>query len=109
MSDTFLAFKSKNIAVNKVCAIYGRLDPKDYVDLYFIIRDQSDDIKDLITLAMKKDAGLEPFRWAGIIADANSISILPRMIIPLDLNELKVWYKQLRDIVLDWMRPNIEP
>jgi predicted nucleotidyltransferase component of viral defense system len=33
--DSFVVDSVKNIAVNKVCAILGRLEAKDYVDLYF--------------------------------------------------------------------------
>jgi len=94
----------KNIAVNKICSIYGRLDPKDYVDLYFILKDRPEDILELIKIAQNKDRGLEPFQWSKVIADAAIISVLPRMIMPLDLNEMKKWYKKLREIVLDSIR-----
>jgi predicted nucleotidyltransferase component of viral defense system len=91
----------KNIAVNKVCAIYGRLDPKDYIDLFFLLKDGEFEIADLLRLTQKKDAGLEPFQWAKAIADSETISVLPRMIIECDLKELKNFFRKLREDVVD--------
>jgi hypothetical protein len=59
--DSFVVDSVKNIAVNKVCAILGRLEAKDYVDLYFIQQQYQFDIFELLDLGQKKDAGLEPF------------------------------------------------
>lgn len=95
----------KNIAVNKVCAISGRLDPKDYVDLFFLLKDGEFDIANLLSLGKNKDGGLEPFQWSRVIADAETISILPRMIVPCDIGELKGFFKRLRDRVIDLARP----
>lgn len=95
----------KNIAVNKVLAIYGRLDPKDYVDLFFLLREGAYDMGDLLSLASKKDAGLEPFQWAKVVADAETISVLPRMAVPCDLNEVKAFFRDLRDKVIDSVKP----
>ena len=95
----------KNIAVNKVLAIYGRLDPKDYVDLFFQLRGGDYDILDLLSLAAKKDAGLENFQWARVVADAETISVLPRMVVPCDLEEMKRFFRGLRDKVIDAVKP----
>ena len=95
----------KNIAVNKVLAVYGRLDPKDYVDLFFLLRGGEYDILDLLALAANKDAGLENFQWARVLADAETISILPRMVVPCKLGEMKEFFRGLRDRVIDSVRP----
>jgi len=95
----------KNIAVNKVLAIYGRLDPKDYIDLYFLIKNENYDILELIKLGQHKDAGLEPFQWAKVIADAQTISVLPRMISDFDLKDLKNFFDKLRDKIIDSVKP----
>lgn len=96
---------AKNIAVNKVTALYGRLDPKDYVDFYFLIRTYKFDVMELLTLAQQKDGGLEFFQWAKVIADAESLTILPRMIQPLNLTDLKKFFRDVRDQVLDAVKP----
>ena len=95
----------KNIAVNKVLAVYGRLDPKDYVDLYFLLKNERYEITDLIELGRHKDAGLEFFQWAKIIADAQTFSVLPRMTTPLELKVLKDFFSELRDDVIDSIEP----
>lgn len=105
LRDKIMVDNIKNIAVNKVLAIYGRLDPKDYVDLFFIIKSNFSKIDTLFELASKKDAGFELFQWAKIIADTDSISTLPRMLVPLDLDKLKLFYKDLRGHIIETLRP----
>lgn len=103
--DGIMIDSLKNLAVNKVCAILGRLDAKDYVDLYFLLAEHSFDIFDLLDLGSKKDAGLEPFIWASIIADVERLAMLPRMIRPITIEELKKFYLGLRDKILDRIKP----
>lgn len=105
--DNIMVDTKKNIAVNKVTALYGRLDPKDYVDLYFLLKEGEFDILELLKIGKNKDAGLEPFQWAKVIADVHSISILPKMIIKCDLSELKEFFSTLRDKVIDSVKPSI--
>lgn len=95
----------KNIAVNKVTALYGRLDPKDYVDFYFLLKTYQYDVMELLKLAQQKDGGLEFFQWSKIIADVETITILPRMIKPLELDELKKFFHEVRNKVLDAIKP----
>lgn len=90
----------KNITMNKVLAIYGRLDAKDYVDLYFICKDKPQDVLCLIEKAKNKDAGIHPFEWARVIADAKSLTVMPKMILPLDIDEMKCWYEKLRELII---------
>lgn len=51
------------IAVNKLTAL-ARLEPKDYVDLYLVVREDKYRLEDLIPLARQKDAGLDEFAIA---------------------------------------------
>lgn len=101
----FMVDSPLNIAVNKVLAIYGRLDPKDYVDLYFLKTYLNFDILELIKLAQNKDAGLEPFQWAKVAQDAETIVILPRMLVPLTIDELRTFFKGLRSLVIASLKP----
>lgn len=94
-----------NIAVNKVCAILGRLDAKDYVDLFFIQREYQFDIFELLQLGQQKDAGLDLFVWASLIAEVSQFAILPRMIRPISLEDLVSFYLKLRDDILDRIKP----
>jgi len=103
--NAIMVDSKKNIAVNKVLAIYGRLDPKDYVDLFFLLKDGEYDILKLLELGKKKDAGLDNFMWAKVVADAEGISVLPRMVVPFDLDEMKAFYRETRGRVVDSVKP----
>lgn len=103
--DSFMVDSVKNIAVNKVCAILGRFDAKDYVDLFFIQKEYQFDVFDLLALGQQKDGGLDLFVWAALIAEVTKLSILPRMIRAVSLEELSSFYLQLRDDILDRIRP----
>ena len=103
--ENYMVDTLKNLAVNKVCAILGRLDAKDYVDLYWILKEGHFDIFELLSLGQQKDGGLEPFVWASLIADVERLAILPRMIQPISLNDLRRVFLSLRDTILDQIRP----
>lgn len=95
----------RNIALNKVLAIYGRLDPKDYVDLYFIKSELDFNVIEMIKLAQNKDAGMEAFQWAKIIMDVETLEVLPRMLKPVTVGELKKFFSDLRREILITLRP----
>lgn len=95
----------ENITLNKVSAIQGRLDVKDYVDLYFLLGDDPEKIFGWITQARQKDGSIEPFLWSRIIGDVETFRILPRMIKPLTLKELTAFYQDLRQRILLRLKP----
>jgi predicted nucleotidyltransferase component of viral defense system len=105
LKDGFMVDNEKNITLNKVLAIYGRMDPKDYVDLYFLKDLLKFDIMEMIGLARNKDAGMDAFQWAKVIMDAENIEILPRMIRPIVLNDLKKFFADLRREILVAIKP----
>ncbi|OGQ48606.1 MAG: hypothetical protein A3I09_02790 [Deltaproteobacteria bacterium RIFCSPLOWO2_02_FULL_47_10] len=100
LKGDFMVDSPQNIALNKVLAIYGRLDPKDYVDLYFLKPTSNFDIMEMIDLAKNKDAGIEAFQWAKIIMDAEDIEILPRMIKEVSPKDIKKFFADLRREIL---------
>ncbi|MBI1870050.1 MAG: nucleotidyl transferase AbiEii/AbiGii toxin family protein [Chlamydiae bacterium] len=95
----------KNIAVNKVCAILGRLDIKDYVDLYIIFSQGEFDIFELLKQGKEKDQGLDPFVWASLVAEVDKFNTLPRLIKPVTLDQVSVFFLRLRDQILDSLNP----
>lgn len=105
LHDGVMIDTPKNITVNKVTALYGRFEPKDYVDFYFLLKTYHYDLMELLELAQQKDGGLELFQWAKIIADVETITVLPRMVKPLELNELKKFFHDIRNQVLDAIKP----
>ena len=87
-------------------ALTDRFDPKDYVDLYLLLAEKSLDIFELMDIGKKKDAGLDPFIWASLIADVAKLSVMPRMIRPLPKSTLDDFFLKLRDKILDHLKPN---
>ena len=55
---TWLVDTLDNITLNKVSAIQGRLDVKDYVDLYLLLKDHPERILTWLAQAKQKDASI---------------------------------------------------
>jgi hypothetical protein len=96
-----------NITLNKVAAIQGRLDVKDYVDLYLLLKDDPQRILTLLAQAKQKDGSIEPFLWSRLIGDVETFRVLPRMIVPLQLSELVAFYRSVRRLILASLRPPV--
>lgn len=80
-----------DIAVNKLLSILQRTEVKDYVDLHFLLKKLS--IWDLITgVKTKFNQEVEPLILASHFTLAENFVYLPRMIIPLDLPDLKEFF-----------------
>jgi hypothetical protein len=95
---------SLNIAVNKVTAIYGRAAAKDYVDLYFLLR-QGFDFDELVRLAKEKDPGLTEFYLAGMLHEIHQVETLPRMIEPVTIEELRAYFGPLAEKIMERVKP----
>ena len=103
---TWLIDSLENITLNKVAAIQGRLDVKDYVDLYLLLKDHPAHILTWLAQAKQKDASIEPFVWSRLIGDVETFRILPRMIVPLRREELVAFYQHLRRVILASLKPS---
>ena len=82
----------EDIAVNKVCALF-RQEPKDYVDLYFILTETSWTLESLLSRAGMKDAAFDDPRtqlqFAHCLSLAGSFTLPPFMLKPLDVGEMQ--------------------
>jgi hypothetical protein len=97
-----------NIAVNKVTAIFGRSEIRDFVDLYWLLR-AGYDLKALIELAKEKDRGLVEFFLGYSMRQAARFEALPRMIEPISLDELRAFYLKLADDLIRQVHPATQP
>jgi predicted nucleotidyltransferase component of viral defense system len=102
--DSVIVDALENIGANKVNAIFGRTDVKDFVDLYFILK-AGLELFDLIEMAKQKDAGLTEFYLAGMMRQVRELNRLPRMLKPIDLDTLKEFYLRLADDLLRRAKP----
>jgi len=94
-----------NIAVNKITAL-SRLAARDYVDLFFLLRNGFK-FDELLEKAKQKDRGLEEFYLAMALRAVDKIGLadLPKMLKPLDLDELKAYFLALAAIVAQRVKP----
>jgi len=95
---------ARNIGSNKVCAILGRTDVKDFVDLYVLLR-HGYDFDTLLAEAQQKDGGLTPFWLAVALREVSSFSHLPNMIGDLRLAEMQPFFLALADRLLASLNP----
>ena len=79
-----------DIAVNKVFTIYQNPRSRDFIDLFFILReDKTLTLPHLLKNARAKfDSQIDPLQWGTQLMKAQDISDLPRLIRPL---EQKTW------------------
>ncbi|MGQ9489466.1 MAG: nucleotidyl transferase AbiEii/AbiGii toxin family protein [Anaerolineae bacterium] len=94
----------ENIGANKLTAILSRTEPKDFVDLYFILK-AGYDFDDLFVKAQAKDLGMHPFDLAGSLRQVRNFRRLPAVIPPLPLFELQQFILSLADELLDRATP----
>ncbi len=94
-----------NIATNKILAVFGRLEPKDYIDLFAICTKTALSFDELFTLAKEKDTGLSEFYFANTIADVDKFETLPKMKIPFDKNAFVKFYKDISKKLLLKIKP----
>ena len=77
-----------DIAVNKLATILDRFDPKDFIDLYFLLDKYA---LTKLTLSVQKKFGIkvEPLFLGGELAKVRRIKGLPKMLKPITLEKLK--------------------
>lgn len=94
-----------NIATNKILAVFGRLEPKDYIDLFVIFTQTDLSFDKMFKLAKQKDTGLSEFYFANTISDAGKFKTLPKMKIPFDKDAFVQFYKNLSKKMLLKIKP----
>ena len=94
-----------NIAVNKVTAL-SRLAARDYIDLFFLGK-AGFKFDELLERAKQKDRGLEEFYLAMALRAVEKIELddLPKMLKPLDLDELKAYFLVLAVTIAQRAQP----
>ena len=82
-----------DIATNKLLTIMQRAAAKDFVDLYFLLREYR--VWDLITGVKNKfHIEIDPFILASDFTKVNAFDVLPRMIKPLTLSQLQGFFRE---------------
>lgn len=94
-----------NIATNKILAVFGRLEPKDYIDLYIICTTTNFTFEKLFELAKEKDTGLNEFYFANTILNSEQLNTLPAIKIPFNKKAMIKFYLDLSRKLLLKIKP----
>lgn len=95
----------ENIGSNKIAAIFGRTDGKDFVDLYMILKRTKLTFDHLYAQAKRKDLGLSEFYLAEALAAVNKVELFPKVTPLIDEKELKAFYTGLSHRLLMKIKP----
>ena len=108
--DSYLGVKIndyKDITVDKLLAFFGRAEPRDAVDLYFIL--EKENFLELADLARKKDPGFDMY-WMAVALEKvkdfpDKISRWPvEMLIKIDIKKLKNKFSSLTMEIMERLR-----
>lgn len=96
----------ENIGSNKVLAVFGRTDAKDFIDLFWILQHTDLKFDGLYRQAQKKDSGLSEFYLAYALQNIEKIRLFPRMLVPLAWDEIRVFFQTLARMLLTQIKPD---
>lgn len=89
-----------DIACNKLSALFDRAEPKDFVDVYFIVQELMP-FDHLLELARQKHVGLDDYWLAVALAQVEQVQVLPRMVKAVSIATVRSYFlaraKELTD------------
>jgi len=95
-----------DIATNKLLALYGRNLDRDYIDVYFIVKEGHFNMPELIKKSKQKDPGLDEYYLSiafqkvnDVIKDNNKLRLM--MLKSVDVKDLKIFYSKEAATLLD--------
>jgi hypothetical protein len=107
-SDTGIRVNAyTDLITDKLLAFFGRAEPRDAVDLFFILKTQ--DFWELTALASKKDPGFDLY-WLAVSLNKtlefpDELERWPvEMLLPLDTTELKSTFRSLSQQIMERIR-----
>lgn len=103
--DTIAVDSLINIATNKILAVFGRLEPKDYIDLYVIFTQTKLNFDEMFEKSKEKDTGLSELYFSNVIADVDQFETFPKMHIPFDKKAFIKYYHDLSKNLLIKIKP----
>jgi len=96
-----------DLAVDKLLAFFGRAEPRDTVDLFFLLKEVK--LEELMELAPKKDPGFDPYWLARAFQRVQDFPDQQErwpveMVAPWDPREIKVQFARLAQSILADLR-----
>lgn len=85
----------KDIAVNKLHIISTKVRDRDFVDLYFILKQEKWNLRDLIILAKTKfDWDIDPIQLGQSFTKVVALKDVPNMLVPFDRKDMERFFLQ---------------
>lgn len=108
--ERILVDSFEDIAVNKVCAIHGRSEVKDFVDLFFILRESGFTLDYLVGRAKEKEADFDRedtiLEFATKLLEVKNLQLHKiRMIKPLAIEDLQSFLVAKAEALIKRLRP----
>lgn len=97
----------ENIGSNKMTAIFGRTEAKDFIDLYFIIQKKLFTFEKLFQDAKRKDLGLSEFYFAHMMLQVNKLKDFPEMLVAFDKEKMIRYFVNQANKLLLKARPEL--
>lgn len=94
-----------DISCNKLSALFGRAEAKDFVDVYFICQELMP-FSELYPLAQQKHVGMTNYWLAQAMRSVKRIQFLPRMIKPVTIPELNAFFLNLAQELMNTIDDN---
>ncbi len=93
----------QDIAVNKLQTISTKARERDFVDLYFILRKERWNLKELIILAQTKfDWHIDPIQLGQTFTQVVAVKDVPNMLVPFDRTEMENFFlKKSKELQTD--------
>lgn len=83
----------EDITANKIHTIYTRARDRDFVDLFFIMKDKKFDLKKMVALAkIKFDWHIDPIQLGQTFTQIVTLKDVPRMIVPFNRKEIEIFF-----------------
>ncbi len=95
----------ENIGSNKITAIFGRTEAKDFIDLYFILQKKLFTFHKLLQDSKKKDLGLSEFYLAHMLLEVKNLKNFPQMLTPFNKKSMKNYFVSLANKLLLEAKP----
>jgi len=95
----------ENIGSNKILAVFGRTDARDFIDLFWILHDTDLKFDNLFGLAQLKDAGLNELYLAYALQNIDKITLFPPMLKPFDWGDIQIFFQELSRQLISTIKP----
>jgi len=100
----------EDIAAGKLLALFGRAEERDFIDVYFIVKNGGISLQRLIELAKQKDPGLDEYYLAIAFEQSEKLPDDPsqlkvNLLAPIDPKDVKAFFAAQAVQLLEKHRP----